>query len=360
MQNPTSDGPLACNHQQEAHVTFVLEKDSQVLCPEQTSHRDLTYLAEHIKHGTHVMTCRRDHRCNYSTSMKRTLMNMEMELQIYHEALYEILCTRRYAVFKQQSTAPLLLDSEIPESKDMVLEAVDWGSSVSRRDVLSARCWTKADGCVLHRRKHEKTYISLHPQIAWGCYATAIWSLWRCWLGLMWGGAGRSAQNLHTLWILRLSFYAAVIALASAFLRNSKHSKWQEVVLPCVTRECPAARRAVGCSNGVLLITSSEFSETYLITFDNYESLPANLWKHRIAFCSGTGFPVGNMSELAFNLLRKPPHTPWVCGFLGRRQNWQRISTLHGFQVFEPLEPNCCLTPQDGETRPGYAWKSDR
>ena len=84
----------------------------------------------------------------------------------------------------------------------------------------------------------------------------------------------------------RLAFYAAVIAHPLHCSRISwKFQAFKVARTAIVTKQCPAARQAVGCSTGVLLLMSLEFAEAYLIIMNL--SLPTfgthSIFEHRFS-----------------------------------------------------------------------------
>ena len=285
----------------------------------------------------------------HSTSMKATLMNrwMEMELQEFTMRIYEILCSISGPpkhikaphlgflwMLKSQDARHWRLSTGTPS-----LGKTSWVPGIGRR--------TGVYGCTVQ----QKTYI-IHP-VTSGCFATAIWSWGSCWSGLVLGGAGCA----------RLAFYAAVIAHPLHCSRISwKFQAFKVARTAIVTKQCPAARQAVGCSTGVLLLMSLEFAEAYLIIMNL--SLPTfgthSIFEHRFSrqyVCSVITLRKTKLkTSSAFNFLKPRLHRLHESAAFGDIDS--KGSRGMVFRVFEP-GPNCCLTP-DGEKRPGYAWKSDK
>lgn len=208
----------------------------------------------------------------HSTSMKATLMNRWTWKWNFRFTMriYEILCS--ISGPPKHIKAPHLGFLWMLESQDArhwrlstgtpSLGKTSWVPGIGRR--------TGVYGCTVQ----QKTYI-IHP-VTSGCCATAIWSWGSCWSGLVLGGAGST----------RLAFYAAVIAHPLHCSRISwKFQAFKVARTAIVTKQCPAARQAVGCSIGVLLLMSLEFAEAYL-TIMNL-SLPTfgthSIFEHRFS-----------------------------------------------------------------------------
>ena len=195
----------------------------------------------------------------HSTSMKATLMNrwIEMELQIYHENLWDSVLDIR-STKAHQSTAPWFsLDAEIPVCE--ALEAVDW-YFVSRQDVLGARYWT-AYGCVRLYSTENIHHTSRYIRLLRYCHMELRELL--VGIGVRWSG-------VRTPCFLRCC-HRTPIALLPHFLEISSIQSG---------KNCNCYQ-TVSCSQTSCWVLNRS-STTYVIgirwsLLDNYESLAANL-----------------------------------------------------------------------------------